>query len=126
MPYRLDWELPHGVVKIFYGEISGQELLESVIAVEGSPHFDRLRYVLNDFRACTGLSLAAEEAEEMTAIDRGAAITNSAIVIAIVAEDPGLLAAARDYADAPLNPYPTRVFTQMEAARQWLNWRLTR
>ncbi|NTV95392.1 MAG: hypothetical protein HGA75_08230 [Thiobacillus sp.] len=120
MGYELIWEPPGGIVKRHFGGVTGQELLAAVLATEGDRRFDALRYVINDFTDCTGLSVADSELEEIAAIDRAAHALNARIRIAIVATLPEAVAAGSAYAGSPLNRYETRVFATMREARDWL------
>lgn len=119
MGYEIHWESPRGVIKRLFGLVTGDELLASAVQVEADPHFDTLRYVINDFRDCTGLSVEAHQIEEMAAIDSVAAFTNPQINIAIVATLPEILVGADAYAMDPATVFPTRVFTSMDEAKAW-------
>jgi hypothetical protein len=119
MSYELIWE-PRGVVKRFFGHVDGNEVLRATTETEVDPRFDDLRFVINDFLACTGFAFPADAVEEMAAIDGAIAQINSKIKIAIVATLPDVIAAADAYATDPLTSYPTRTFSTIEDARRWL------
>jgi len=119
MGYEIHWESPRGVSKRLYGAVTGDELLASNVNVEADPCFDSLRYVINDFRDCTGLSIQAGQVEEIAAIDSAAASINPNINIAIVATLPEILAGAEAYATDSATVYPTRVFSSMDDAKAW-------
>lgn len=123
MGYKVIWEPPYGVVKIHFGQLSGADLLAAVVEVESRPDFDRLRYVINDFLDCTGLACTPDDLLEIAALDKAAARSNPNIRIAVVARHPDVLTLADDYADSPLNVYPTRTFSSLSEARTWLNIR---
>lgn len=118
MSYEIIWE-PRGVVKRFFGLVTGHEILQAVIEVEGNARFDDLRYALNDFLGSTGLSGYDDVAEEVSAVDYAAARTNPNIRVAIIATLPEIIAGANEYAKSPLNAYPTRIFTTLAEARDW-------
>ncbi len=102
MSFELTWQ-PKGVVKRFFGNVTSDELLGSVIQTEGDYRFDDLRYVINDFTECTGYSISTEIVDSIAAIDSGAALTNPHIKIAVVATNAEMIALAQQYADSPSN-----------------------
>lgn len=119
MPYRIDWE-PFGVVKTFFDTVTHDEIFSCLTTVEADPRFDELRFVINDFTAVGHYAAhSSEDAHEVAAIDRAASLTNPRIIIAIVATHPDMVALCEGYAQSPLNPYPTRIFDTMAAARAW-------
>ncbi len=119
MGYELIWE-PKGVVKRFFGDVDGDQLLKSAAETEGDPRFDEYHYVINDFLACESFSAPLDVVEEVAAIDGAAALINKRIKIAIVATLPGVLAAAEQYVKAPYTSYPTRIFSTLDNARDWI------
>jgi len=119
MSYEIIWER-RGVVKRFFGYVTNHELMQAVLDTEGDTRFDELQYVINDFVDCTGCSISSEVVDEISAIDVAAAMTNSAIRIAIVATHPDIISAAKQYASSPSNAYPTRIFASLADARDWL------
>ncbi|MEW6514796.1 MAG: hypothetical protein AB1443_12440 [Pseudomonadota bacterium] len=120
MGFEIVWEPPSGVIKRYFGQVTGRELLASVNDTEGDSRFDDLRYVINDFLDCAELEASSHEIEEIAAIDHSAASINPNIRIAIVAILPEVVAVANAYAHDPLNAYTTRVFRAMAEAKAWL------
>lgn len=119
MGYEIIWEA-RGVVKQFSGHVTGKQLLQAGLVTEADSRFDGLRYVINDFLDSTGFSITAEDVDEIVAIDEAASRTNKAISIAVVATHPDIVDLANQYADSPMNVYPTRVFPTLAGAREWL------
>jgi hypothetical protein len=119
MPYELAWE-PNGVVKRFFGHVTSAELLKAGTDTEGDARFDGYRYVINDFLDCTGFDITTDVVDEIAAIDEAASAINSKIRIAVVATAPEIIAAATQYANSPMNVYPTRLFSTQADARSWL------
>ncbi len=119
MSYELTWE-QRGVVKRFFGSVTNDELMQSVIETERDARFDDIRYVINDFLACTECLIETRTVDEVAAIDSVAALTNSRIHIAIVTNLPEIVAAAKQYAESPINVYTTRIFATLKDARTWL------
>ncbi|MBS1132336.1 MAG: hypothetical protein H6R16_3338 [Proteobacteria bacterium] len=120
MAYKISWDSPQGVVKRYFDQVTGAEVLAANTKVESDSRFDHLRYVINDFLGCTGLTVSLPEIEEIAAIDYSAALINPNIRIAMVATLPEVVAAANAYANDPLTTYTARVFTTMAEARTWL------
>jgi hypothetical protein len=119
LSYEIIWEA-RGVVKRFLGHVTSHDMLQSVVETEMNVRFDDLRYVINDFLGITGISSLPQDVEEISVIDKGASMSNSRIHIAVVATSPEVIALASDYANSPLNVYPTRIFSSLGEARSWL------
>lgn len=120
MSYDLRWE-PHGVIKHFYGKVTDQDMMQSVIETESDPRFDSLHYVINDFLECTAYAVSGNTVDQIAVIDRGASYTNSHIRIAVVSSAPEIISLATRYARSPVSAYETRVFPTLEEARAWLD-----
>jgi len=119
MSYELIWE-PAGVVKRYRGVLTGHDLVESVERTEADPRFDGLRYVINDFLAVVRVEVILADVEHVAAVDRGAAMTNRDIWIAVLTTSGEITGLARRYAELSRNVYPTQVFETMSQARLWL------
>ena len=120
MNYELIWE-PKGVVKRFFGHLPSNELVDAGVEVETDARFGSLQYVINDFLACTGISVHPVVVDHIAVLDCAASHTNPNIRISIVATLPEIIAAANQYALSNLHPYPTRIFSTLEDARAWIN-----
>ena len=118
MSYELIWE-PHGVVKRFFGVLTGRDIVESVERIEADPRFDACRHVINDLLAVERVDVSATDVEYVAAIDRGAALTNPDIRVAFVTTSPRLVALAEQYAEGGQSAYPTRIFDALVVARAW-------
>lgn len=117
--YEHTWE-KRGIVRRFFGKVTGQDLAASAIEGQADRRFDQLRYVINDFRDCESFVVDPATMEEVAARDSGAAKTNGNIVIAVVSDDPKVLEVSDIYVKDPLSPYPVKNFGTMEDARAWL------
>ena len=118
MGYEVIWERK-GVVKRFFGHITSADMIKPVIATEADPRFDDLRYVINDFMDVSSVSVSPSTVDEISAVDSAAAMSNPNIRISVAATHPAVVALARQYADSPLNAYPTCIFPDLEQARAW-------
>jgi len=119
MSYEIIWE-PHGVIKRFSGQLTDQDLVQSVIDTEGNMAFDGLRYVINDFLAIDACSASASDVEEISILDKGASMSNPRIRIAVVTTSPEVVVLTEHYAKSPLCAYPIRIFRSLAEARTWL------
>ncbi|MDE1948446.1 MAG: hypothetical protein KGL43_01455 [Burkholderiales bacterium] len=119
MSYEIHWE-PRGAVKRYSGAVDGNELIGALVAVEESAQFDELRWVINDFLAASSVTCSLDEVQTIASIDMAAALTNPTIVIAVVATNAEIVALAQQYAESPMNTYPTRIFATLAEARAWL------
>lgn len=120
MSYEVHWE-PRGAIKRFWGDVSSNDLIRSVIETEADARFDSLRFVINDFREVSRITFSAEDVGEIAVMDLGASRTNPAIRIAIVAHTAEVVELGHQYANSPLNVYPTQIFATMDEARAWVN-----
>lgn len=118
MGYRLDWE-SRGVVKHFSGVVTGKDISRSLNEVHGSDQFDVLRFSINDFTQVDEIDFADFDVEYIAALDKAAFLTNPFIRVAIVALDPRVKAIAQQYANSPLNAYPTQLFDNLADALHW-------
>jgi hypothetical protein len=119
MPCETYWQ-SHGVIKRLVGKVSCVELRDAIIATQADPGFDKLRYVIADCLDCTDFVFQRIEVDEIAALGKAAALSNRYIKIAIVATLPSAIAGATQYLHSPLNAYPTRIFSDMDDATQWL------
>jgi hypothetical protein len=119
MGHEIQWKTG-GVVRRFFGHVTGNELLAVVVEIQADERFDSLRYVINDYRDVTGFTLTPEVIDEISAIDGAAAITNPRIRVATVATAPAISAISAQFANSPLNPYLTHFFESMTEAMAWL------
>lgn len=121
MPHENTWE-NRGVLKRFWGHLSGAELAASATEVAANPRFDDLRYIINDFLGIDGHSgLDAEAIEAIAAVRYGSMATNPRIRVVFVANEP----LRRELAEAmqrwPLKgSHETVAFDSVEQAREWL------
>lgn len=125
MGYEIVWEEPNGLVKRHFGHVTGKEVLDANCNIEKDSRFDALRYVINDFSECVGVSASITEIEEIAAIDYAAAASNPNIRLAIVATHPDVLVASARYISNPVSPFPARIFDSMDDARSWLGLHAT-
>ncbi|MCL4696113.1 MAG: hypothetical protein KJ023_03490 [Burkholderiaceae bacterium] len=119
MSCRVVWE-PTGVHRVFADRTDCGEFLVSLREVYGDRRFDCVRYVINDFSACTDLSVDMEVIREMAAMDSAASHSNPHIRIAIVGVSELIQAGIAAYAGVALSPYPVKLVATLDEARRWL------
>ena len=123
MAFEIAWE-PRGVCKRYFGYVTDEELLQSLIKVESDHRFDTLRFVINDFLEVESFAVTEDNVLLIAAIDKAASLTNPNIGIAIVATDMQIQALAKLYATSSLNVYPTEIFPSVAEARAWISTNL--
>lgn len=120
MGYELSWE-SKGLVKRFFGDVTDKQFIDAVIESESDARFDGLRHVINDFRDVESFVFTPDDVDYVAAIDNAAAVSNPHIRIAVITSNPEIIALARQYAESPMNVYPTRIFATLADARSWLD-----
>ena len=119
MSFEVEWE-PRGVVKRYFGRVTGEDVFAAGIQSQGDHRFDQNRYAINDFLDCTEFVIDRKVLDEIAAFAGAAEISNPNIKIAIVATLPAVVAATMEYIGLPLQTYPTRLFATREEARAWI------
>jgi hypothetical protein len=75
MPYEITRE-PLGVHKRFWGVVTVAEFMASVREFHSEPHFERMRYTINDFSQTERFALNEGPIEDTAAVNLGANFTN--------------------------------------------------
>ncbi len=119
MSYEITWE-PFGVVKRFYGCLTGDDLKQSGMKLHGDERFDVIKYVINDFLGVEDVSVTEDDIEEINAIDNAASRSNRKLKLSVVATNEGILELAARYANSADNIHPFGIFTTIDDARNWL------
>ena len=117
MPFEILWE-PKGAYKKVHGVVTAQEFMRSITELQSDLRFDRLKYTINDFSGAAALRITESDIHDYAAMGIGAAHSNPGIKIAIVSDDPEIVAMVRLY--ARLSPYQTEFFGDMDGARAWI------
>lgn len=120
MAYELTWEKQTGVVKRFDGYVTADEIARATVETQGDMRFDDLRYVINDFLACTEYVDDIKVIDEIAATDGAASLYNKKLVVAIVTTMPEIKRAAERYAKSSFHPNPASIFTTLADARGWI------
>lgn len=119
MSYRIQWE-PKGVIKIFLGHVTFQDIYESECDIQSSPEFDDLRYVMSIFEGDTVSALSKSQSDLILALRLGAMNSNSRLKYAYVS----LIGSVRDHVAQTLkksnSAFPVRMFENLKDATDWI------
>lgn len=118
MPYEIIRE-PQGAYKRFWGVVTPAEFLASVHEFHSDPHFESIRYTINDFLATEHFRMPESAIEDVAAINLGASFVNQKIKIAAVTTDSVIIEMARKFAEISQS-YPTQLFASLDEARNWV------
>lgn len=120
MSYENIWE-KQGVYRKYNGRVTGKEIRQAVEEVEGDARFESVRYVISDFLDVTEQDISPQDIEIIAAIDKAAAITNPDIKVAVVATSQAIQGMASMYCELSDDiPFPCKLFTNLEEAREWV------
>jgi len=119
MAYEIHWE-KRGAYRRFFGHTSDVEIMQSVNEASGDPRVGELHYVINDFTACDDVSYSKEGTELISALGVLSEMRNSDLKIAIVADKSSTSGLVSTYMSVSLNTLPTRVFSTLSDAREWV------
>lgn len=119
MSYLHQWN-NRGLYRRFFGRISGDEILESNLKLQGDPRFDSINYIVNDFLRISDFDIDSGDIKRISAIDKAAALSNSKIKIANVVKSDSLLAMVNTYIELmKASGYQYMTFDNFEAAEIW-------
>ena len=122
MPITTTWE-PKGFVGVHIGDITGEELRESVAEMLSETAYEVARYAIVDLRRVDTMQANAEDFEYLNMARLGSYASNPGLKIAILV--PDRLRAWADKQLQVLNNIPPesrhemQVFASMERAREW-------
>lgn len=118
MGYKPSWE-KSGVVKHFFGVVTGHDISDSQNDVHGGDRFDSLRFVINDFMDVQAVDMSELDVEYIAALDKAAFLSNPLIRVAIVTTNTIVREMSEQYVNSPMNVYPTKIFDNMVDAERW-------
>ena len=118
MPYEIIRETK-GAYKRFWGIVTPREFLESVKNIHNDPHFETIRYSINDFSDTERFELSDSHIDDTAAINVGASFTNPNMRILAVTINPKIIGMARQY-DQITRAEPILIFPTLIEARKWL------
>lgn len=119
MSYAIKWT-DCGVIWTYTGILTGEELIESNLAIYSDPRFESIRYQIVDLRAVHEFKVLQSEMEHLAELDVTASALNAAIKVAVVTNEVTGKHMNRTYAEhAPASHWETKVFNDYIAAFEW-------
>jgi hypothetical protein len=119
MAHQITYETRGSYIR-YSGAVTIEEITDLVRRGQASPGFSDRRYTIHDFSDVEQLSFSATTVEALAATDCGAAITNRALQVIVIATRPEVDELVRAYANVGLPVFPVHRVTTLEAARRWL------
>lgn len=120
MTYRLEWNEKEVYCK-FFGQLTGEELLECNNKIYGDRRFDGIRYQIFDMLDITGVQVQNWDVMRIAACDTAAAMSNPNVRCALVAKEEQLHQLSMVYQEGiDESPWEARSFYDLESARAWL------
>jgi len=121
LSHQNQWK-ENGLYRIFTNKISGEEVLNSNLTIQGDYRFDDIRYIINDFTKITGFEATEIDVLKISTIDKVSARSNSYIKIAIVATSEFLLEWIKKYCHQMQDsPFECEIFKSVDDANAWVS-----
>jgi hypothetical protein len=120
MPYSILW---NGDVfhKPFTGIVTDSEFLQSADKTHGDPHFDALRYAINDFSGVREFQFLPNTFEKWAAKTLGSSFTNHHIHAIFVTTDDSVKKAISNVKAIAEGHFSIHIFSSLEAAKAWIS-----
>jgi hypothetical protein len=114
------WE-GKGLYRLYLRKISGKDLLNSNLTIQGDPRFDDLRYIVNDFTKVEEFDGREIDISRIAMVDSVAAKSNSDIKIAIVSNNEMILKWIYLYSEKMQGSLydQIKIFDNTDDAYQW-------
>ena len=120
MPHTTKWER-RGVTWIFWGVVSGEELLEANQEIYGDARFDGMRFQIVDMTAVERFDVSLDDMTVLAATDKAASKSNPDVRVAVAARDELIRQLSLYYErEADGSPWRQQIFESVEAARNWV------
>lgn len=121
MAYTTTW-LPHGVIWVYSGKLTGNELLQSNLDIFGDERFDNLRFQIVDLTNVDSLEVTEKHMRKIAHLDMAAARSNPRVKVAVVTtSDEGLgITNYYDQQTAEKSPWTTKIFSTFKEAQAWV------
>ena len=120
MPYATTWE-ESGVLWIFHGRVTGDEILKANQEIYRDPRFHHLTYQIVDLTEVERFDVTEDDMAMIAVHDRAAARSRPGVRVAVAASDEVIKDLSAFY-DAVMvgSPWHQRIFDSMSEAREWL------
>ena len=120
MSYTNSWE-SEGLYRKFFGEISGDEILESNFELHANPNFKTIKYIINDFLEVTAYSIESSYTKAYASSDAVISNSKGKLNIALVVDQDELIALANGYREQMKGQlFECEIFPCIEEARKWV------
>ena len=126
MAHQTNWE-QEGLCRIYTGKISGDEVFNSNLAIQGDPRFVDIKYVINDFTEINEFIVGKIDILNIAAMDNFSAIDNivckgnTTLKIAIIAIFEPLLEWINLYIESMQGSlYQCKLFENIDDAHEWV------
>ena len=121
MPHENTWET-EGLYRVFTGEVSGDEILESNFELHVHPDFQKIKYVINDFTAVTSQTIAAVHTKAYAKTDDIISNTKGSLKIALIVINEPLISLANSYREQMIgSSFECEIFQSIDDARNWVS-----
>ncbi|MGB0416838.1 MAG: hypothetical protein ACPGKS_08320 [Coraliomargarita sp.] len=119
MPYSIKWT-ESGVIWAYTGVLTGEELIESNLAIYSDPRFGTIRYQIVDLRAVMEFQVLQSHMEKVAELDVKASVLNQSIKVAVVTNEVTGKHMNRTYSETvPESHWETKVFNDYLKACDW-------
>lgn len=124
MGIEIHWD-SHGVYRKFFGEVTADDIRQSIEQVHNDLRFESVRYSINDFLDATSVDLPKSVIAQAAMKTIQDSKFNTTLLMAIVAADPAALELAKFYTSPAYQPYQAAIFTTVAQAKEWIERGLT-
>lgn len=105
----------------FWGKVSIANVFDMMEQVGADPRFDRLRYILADYREVMEQNVTEREVDEIAALGYAHSLTNPRYLHAAVATDERIISLLQHWKASVVQPEQVGHFTSLEQAREWIH-----
>ena len=115
------WE-DKGLYRQFTNHVTGEEVLNINLTIQGDSRFDEIKYVINDFTQITTFDFSDMDIKLLAVTDNAAAKSNPNINIALILTLEPLLEWANLYCEYMKDaPYTCAIFDNVIDAEKWVS-----
>lgn len=117
MAHTISWNT-EGIIRNFSEGISPGEILQSNIEIYTQPKFEKVKYMINDFREVTSLT---EDTKIYATTEDIIARTKGKLLIATITTHDEHIALAKNYQkEMKNNLFKCEIFENLEDAQKWV------
>jgi hypothetical protein len=119
MPYSTAWD-SCGVTWTYWGEVTGEELLQSNREIYDDARFPTMRYQIVDLTRVERFAVRPNDMIALAESDHVAARTNPSIRVAVAAADESIRILSLYYeGESSDSPWEQQVFDTLAEAQKW-------